>query len=316
MPNPRRSSARRAKLSPTSTLALIADEPCRRPRRIRWQPSSRSAPAPLSPIHFGNPAPLSAGSAALRSPTSPGPLAAPPPFPDNSPGAAIGANLDAVSRTTFGAVSGVTSRATSGATSEATSGAKPEGLRFAVRAAHLFPPAPPGWTFARAYLPEASSPDTASPETTNAHHTANASATQRAELPEAACQRHAGEPFEPPLVAADSERSPATRCVTAADQPEPDRFLPYPLTGRNIYEDAALMLACYLDDLRSLAYYLKLIDRLRRREFCPHLPIPAALTALIDKAVDLGLQRRHLHKPGAVFVTWLKLFEAESQKRE
>ena len=72
----------------------------------------------------------------------------------------------------------------------------------------------------------------------------------------------------------------------------------------------ALALACYLDDRHSLAFYFSLVDRLRTRQFCPRLPQGQVVSALIDKAIELGLQRQHLYKPGAVFVTWLKLFEA------
>lgn len=123
-------------------------------------------------------------------------------------------------------------------------GANPGANSWAIRAGHLFPPAPPGWSYARL------------------------------------------KPGGPPL--------------------------PYPLTGRANFVEMGLILAGYLGDLRSQAYYFKLMTRWQNGSLCPGQDRAKLWHSLRDKAIELGQQRwphGDLARPGAVFCTWLKLVE-------
>jgi hypothetical protein len=73
-----------------------------------------------------------------------------------------------------------------------------------------------------------------------------------------------------------------------------------------------LVLAGYLNDLRSQAYYFKLVRRWCNGSLCRGVDRKQLWLRLRDKAIELGHQgwpRGDLYRPGAVFCTWLMLID-------
>jgi len=83
-----------------------------------------------------------------------------------------------------------------------------------------------------------------------------------------------------------------------------------PLNTHNLYHDLALKLAWLLDDMHSLAYYLKLIDRWKQGQLCPGVDRQSVAIILLEKAQELNRLRYpkgYIRRPGAVFASWVKL---------